>query len=78
VGKEVENHVSAGARFTVYDILSWLASTMTTDKIPEVYPELLIEDIFKVLSFSAERRIKHLSGSSMKLLFDQNISHLPF
>jgi len=51
---------------------------MTTDKIPEVYPELLIEDIFKALSFSAERRIKHLSGSSMKLLFDQNISHLPF
>lgn len=44
-----------GMRITVYDILSWLASGMSTDEIVEEYPELQIEDIFAALSFAADR-----------------------
>ncbi len=44
-----------GMRITVYDILSWLASGMSTDEIIEEYPELNIEDIFAALSFAADR-----------------------
>lgn len=44
-----------GMRITVYDILSWLASGMSTDEIVEEYPELQIEDIFAALSFAANR-----------------------
>jgi uncharacterized protein (DUF433 family) len=44
-----------GMRITVYDILSWLASGMSTNEIVEEYPELQIEDIFAALSFAADR-----------------------
>ena len=44
-----------GMRITVYDILSWLASGMSTDEILEEYPELNVEDIFAALSFAADR-----------------------
>lgn len=44
-----------GMRITVYDILSWLASGMSTDEIVEEYPELQVEDIFAALSFAADR-----------------------
>jgi uncharacterized protein (DUF433 family) len=42
-------------RITVYDILSWLASAVSTDEIIEDYPELQVEDIFAALSFAADR-----------------------
>jgi uncharacterized protein (DUF433 family) len=42
-------------RITVYDILSWLASGMSTDEIIEEYPELQSGDIFAALSFAADR-----------------------
>jgi len=44
-----------GMRITVYDILSWLASGMSTDEIVEEYPELQVDDIFAALSFAADR-----------------------
>jgi uncharacterized protein (DUF433 family) len=44
-----------GMRITVYDILSWLASGMSTNEIVEEYPELQVEDIFAALSFAADR-----------------------
>jgi uncharacterized protein (DUF433 family) len=44
-----------GMRITVYDILNWLASGMSTEKIIEEYPELQAEDIFAALSFAADR-----------------------
>lgn len=52
-----------GMRITVYDILNWLASGMSTEKIVEEYPELQAEDIFAALSFAAdrERRIPTLT-----------------
>jgi len=44
-----------GMRITGYDILSWLASGMTTQEIVEEYPELQADDIFAALSFAADR-----------------------
>jgi len=44
-----------GMRITVYDILTWLASGMSTEKIVEEYPELQVDDIFAALSFAADR-----------------------
>lgn len=44
-----------GMRITVYDILSWLASGMSTAEILEEYPELKADDIFATLSFAADR-----------------------
>ncbi len=44
-----------GMRITVYDILNWLASGMSNEKIIEEYPELQAEDIFAALSFAADR-----------------------
>jgi uncharacterized protein (DUF433 family) len=44
-----------GMRITVYDILNWLASGMSTEKIIEEYPELQAVDIFAALSFAADR-----------------------
>jgi uncharacterized protein (DUF433 family) len=44
-----------GMRITVYDILSWLASGMSTEEIIEEHPELQIGDILAALSFAADR-----------------------
>lgn len=42
-------------RISVYDILSWLASGMTTKEIIEDYPEIREEDIQSCLAFAADR-----------------------
>ena len=42
-------------RITVYDILGWLATGMTTDEITTDYPELTKEDIHASLAFAADR-----------------------
>jgi uncharacterized protein (DUF433 family) len=47
-----------GMRITVYDILSWLASGMTTKEIIEDYPELTDEDVKAALAYAAERENK--------------------
>lgn len=44
-----------GMRITVYDILSWLASGMSSQEIIEEYPELQTDDILATLSFAADR-----------------------
>jgi uncharacterized protein (DUF433 family) len=44
-----------GTRITVGDILGWLSSGMTTQEIPEDYPELLEIHILSALAFAAER-----------------------
>ena len=50
-------------RITVYDVLGWLASGMTTGEILEDYPELTLEDIRAVLAFAADRE-HHLVACS--------------
>ncbi len=47
-----------GLRITVYDILGWLASGMTSKQIIKDYPELLETDILACLSYAADREHK--------------------
>jgi uncharacterized protein (DUF433 family) len=47
-----------GLRITVYDILGWLASGMTTKQIIEDYPELQETDITACLLYAADREHK--------------------
>lgn len=47
-----------GMRITVYDILGWLASGMTTEEIVSDYPELTYEDIKASLAYAADREHK--------------------
>ena len=51
-------------RITVYDVLSWLASGMSTDDILREYPELTIEDIHAALAFAADREHHIVSASA--------------
>jgi uncharacterized protein (DUF433 family) len=43
-----------GMRITVYDVLGYLASGMTTEQIIEDFPELTKEDIQACLSYAAD------------------------
>lgn len=44
-----------GLRYTVYDVLSWLAAGMTPAEIIDDYPDLTEEDIQACLAYAAER-----------------------
>lgn len=44
-----------GLRYTVYDVLSWLAAGMSTEEIIEDYPDLTEEDIQACLEYAADR-----------------------
>jgi uncharacterized protein (DUF433 family) len=44
-----------GLRYTVYDILSYLAAGMTVAEILEDFPDLTAEDIQACLSYAADR-----------------------
>ncbi len=47
-----------GMRITVFDVLGWLASGMTSAEIIQDYPELTDEDIKAALSYAADREHK--------------------
>jgi uncharacterized protein (DUF433 family) len=47
-----------GTRITIYDVLNWLASDITTEQIISDYPELKPEDIKACLAFAADREHK--------------------
>jgi uncharacterized protein (DUF433 family) len=44
-----------GLRYTVYDILSYLAAGMSTAEILEDFPDLTEADIHACLSYAADR-----------------------
>jgi uncharacterized protein (DUF433 family) len=44
-----------GLRYTVYDVLSWLAAGMTRTEIIDDYPDLTEEDIQACLEYAADR-----------------------
>jgi uncharacterized protein (DUF433 family) len=44
-----------GMRMTVYDVLEYLASGMTTQEILDDFPYLTHEDVMACLSFAADR-----------------------
>lgn len=50
-------------RITVYDVLGWLASGMSTAEIIADFPELAAEDIQAALAFAADRD-HHLVAAS--------------
>lgn len=50
-----------GMRISVYDILDYLASGMTTDEILADFPDLTREDIHACLAFAADRERQLLS-----------------
>lgn len=43
-----------GMRITVYDVLGYLASGMTTDEVLDDFPELTKEDILACLSYASD------------------------
>ncbi|MBK7036610.1 MAG: DUF433 domain-containing protein [Chitinophagales bacterium] len=47
-----------GMRITVYDILGWLASGMTSEEIVKDYPEITEQDVIAVLAYAADREHK--------------------
>ena len=49
-------------RITVYDILGWLASGMSTEEILADFPELASEDIQAALAFAANREHHLVAG----------------
>lgn len=44
-----------GMRITVYDILDYLASGMTTEEIVADFPDLTLKDVLACLAFAADR-----------------------
>ena len=54
-GKRAGRPCIRGMRMTVYDVLSYLASGMTTTDILDDFPYLTSEDIQACLAFAAER-----------------------
>ncbi len=59
-GKRGGQPLIRGMRITVYDVLQWLASGMSTRDILEDFPELTREDIQAVLQFAADREKQSL------------------
>lgn len=47
-----------GMRITVFDILGWLASGMSSGEIIADYPELTEEDVKAALAYAADREHK--------------------
>ena len=50
-----------GLRFTVSDVLDYLASGMSEDEILDEFPDLEREDIKAALAFAAERERRLMS-----------------
>jgi len=47
-----------GLRITVYEVLEYLASGMTTDEVVHDFPDLERDDILAALAFAADRERK--------------------
>ena len=50
--------VIKGTRISVYDILSWLANGMSSDKILEDFPELNLNQVKACLAYAADKEHK--------------------
>lgn len=59
-GKRGGQPTIRGLRITVYDILKWLASGMSTEEIIKDFPELTEKDIRAALQFAADKEKKTL------------------
>ncbi|MFT7223762.1 MAG: hypothetical protein ACI82Z_001302 [Cellvibrionaceae bacterium] len=54
-GKRSGKPCLKGTRTSVYDVLGWLASGMTTQEIIDDYPELAAHHIQSCLAYAADR-----------------------
>jgi uncharacterized protein (DUF433 family) len=54
-GKRSGKPCIRGMRMTVYDVLGYLASGMTTDEVLADFPYLTREDILACLAYAADR-----------------------
>ena len=59
-GKRSGKPCIRGLRITVYDVLSYLASGMSTEEILADFPELTNEDILACLAYAADTERKTL------------------
>ena len=62
-GKRSGKPCIRGLRITVYDVLEYLASSMTPEQVVADFPELTLEDIRAVLAFAADRE-RRLAGDA--------------
>jgi uncharacterized protein (DUF433 family) len=60
-GKRSGKPCIRGMRITVYDVLSYLASGMTTEEILTDFPYLTRDDILACLAYAADREQKTLT-----------------
>jgi uncharacterized protein (DUF433 family) len=60
-GKRSGKPCIRGLRITVYDVLEYLASSMTEAQILSDFPDLTSEDIRACLAFAADRERKMVS-----------------
>ncbi len=60
-GKRSGKPCIRGMRITVYDVLSYLASGMTTEEILADFPYLTRDDILACLAYAADREQKTLT-----------------
>jgi uncharacterized protein (DUF433 family) len=54
-GKRSGKACIKNTRISVYDVLGWLASGLSSQEIVEDYPELTIENVQACLAYAAER-----------------------
>jgi uncharacterized protein (DUF433 family) len=52
-----------GLRITVYDVLEYLASGMSTEEIVSDFPDLTADDVRACLSFAADRERRLMSAA---------------
>jgi uncharacterized protein (DUF433 family) len=63
-GKRSGKPCIRGMRITVYDVLSYLASGMTTEEILADFPYLTRDDILACLAYAADREQKTLTNAA--------------
>ena len=57
-GKRFGKPCLKGTRISVYDVLSWLASGMSTEEIIVDFPQLTKQQILACLAYSADKERK--------------------
>lgn len=62
-GKRSGQPCIRGMRITVYDVLSYLASGMSTEEVLDDFPELSKDDVLACLAYAADTERKSLTAA---------------
>jgi uncharacterized protein (DUF433 family) len=65
-GKRCGKPCVRGLRITVYDVLDYLASGMSTQELLSDFPELTSDDVLACLAFAADRELWLQTGNISK------------